>query len=120
MAEIVRKNHAVCLECGADVRDGTQFCYACGKPVLKDATPDAVVEAEDPSEAKETIDSKTEKSEKLASAAAERKKSRIGQRKPKQVVWEEPGASSTRIYALLCVLIFVLSAGVVFLTVFIK
>ena len=91
-----------------------------GKPVIVETSEDAANETEEASTALETIDSKTEKSEKLASAAAERKKSRLGQRKPKQIIWEEPGASSNRIFMLLCVLIFVLAAGVVFLTVFIK
>ena len=120
MAETVLEKNAVCVECGSEVREGTQFCYACGKPVATETSDEAVVGAEETVAATENTDSKAEKSEKLASAAAERKRSRSGQRKPKQVVWEEPGAASNRLFMLLCVLIFVLAAGVVFLTVFIK
>ena len=120
MAESVLEKNAVCVECGSEVREGTQFCYACGKPVATESSDEAVIEAEETVAATENNDSMTERSEKLASAAARRKKSRSGQRKPKRVVWEEPGESANRLFMLLCLLIFVIAVGVVFLTVFIK
>ena len=119
----------VCASCGTDVRERTQFCYACGEPlsanlnttdepdierqpISKHDEPDVSVVGEAP-----LVDSK---SERLASAAAQRKRSRSGMRKPKQVVWEEPGIASNRIFVLVCILIFVIAAAVVSLTVFIK
>ena len=115
---------AVCISCGADVREGTTFCYACGKPVTKATkVEDKVIEpAVEPLKTIEekSADTETDKSEKLANAAAKRKKSRIGQRKPKKVVWEEPGAASNRIFLLVSVLIAVIAGGLVFLMVFVK
>jgi len=115
---------AVCGSCGADVREGTTFCYACGKPVAKatvveDKINEPAVERVKTTDEK-PADPETDKSEKLANAAAERKKSRIGQRKPKRVVWEEPGATSNRVFLLVCLLIAVIAGGLVFLMVFVK
>jgi len=115
---------AVCISCGADVREGTTFCYACGKPVAKvteveDKVDEPAVESIKTTEEK-SAEPGADKSEKLANAAAERKKSRVGQRKPKKVVWEEPGAASNRIFLLVSVLIAVVAGGLVFLMVFVK
>jgi len=120
MAEVVLENE-VCMSCGADVRDGTYYCYACGKPVVTEpAGKSDVPELSETGPTKGLVKSKSDKSEKLATAAAERKKSRVGHRKPKQVVWEEPGTGSNRVFVLVSLLIFIIAGGVVFLTVFMK
>lgn len=119
---------AVCLSCGADVREGTAFCYACGKPVLTESSDANIVvgsigEAETPeieNSDEKPVAAESERSDKLAAAAAERKKSRVGQRKPKKVIWEEPGAASNRIFLLVCILISVIAAAIVFLMVFVR
>ncbi len=117
--EILEK--AVCISCGADVRDGTYYCYACGKPVVAEVGEfNALEESEVASNSGNLIASKSEKNSKLATAAAERRRSRAGQRKPKQVVWEEPGTGSNRVFVLFCFLVFILAGGVVFLTIFMK
>lgn len=120
MAEAVLEK-AVCMSCGSDVRDGTYYCYACGKAVVTE--PDEPTVLEDSNNAPiadDLVTSNARKSGKLATAAAERKRSRVGQRKPKQVVWEEPGAASNRVFILFCLLIFIFAGIVVFLTVFLK
>lgn len=116
----------VCAACGVDVREGTQFCYSCGKPVSNGLAPaaatlDEEVLVDDPvsERSPETADD-SEKADKLAVAAAERKKSRLGQRKPKKVVWEEPSPASNRIFILVSLLITVVAAALVFLMVFVK
>ncbi len=120
---------AVCVSCGVDVRDGTQFCYNCGKPVsngveptVKSVNDDSLTEEVVPESSPEEIETgeKDEKTDKLAVAAAERKRSRVGQRKPKKVVWEEPSPASNRIFVLFCVLIAVIASALVFLMVFVK
>lgn len=128
MAEAVLEK-AVCVSCGADVREGTHFCYNCGKPILNGSTATAntvseEIEVED-SDLKSALDlteksDKDEKTGKLAVAAANRKRSRVGQRKPKKVIWEEPSPTSNRIFVLVCVLIAVIAGGMVFLMVFVK
>lgn len=114
---------ALCASCGVDVREGTQFCYNCGKPVTNGIL-EKVNNLEKVDVTNESISDKnqkpSEKAEKLATAAAERKKSRIGQRKPKKVVWEEPSQLSNSLFVLFCLLIAVISAGLVFLMVFVK
>ena len=115
---------AVCVSCGADVREGTTFCYACGKLVakateVKDKGDEPVRKPVEKIE-ENPAEPESDKSEKLANAAAERKKSRLGQRKPKKILWEEPGATSNKVFMLVCVLIAVVSAGLVFLMVFVK
>ncbi len=108
----------ICKSCGADVRDGTQYCYACGKSVIAESEAEKLVRGV--SDSLPLEESSDNKGKKLATAASERKRSRGGQRKPKQIVWEEPGTGSNRIYILVCVLIFIIAGAVVFLTVFMK
>ena len=127
MAEAVIEK-AVCFSCGADVREGTAFCYACGKPVANgsgdlDIAEDTVTEpiaVEDEVAVEKPSEREIDRSEKLAAAAAERKKSRVGQRKPKKVIWEEPSATTNRVFVLICLLISVIAGALVFLMVFVK
>lgn len=111
----------VCMSCGADVRDGTYYCYACGKPVVTEPdNPESVNASDTATIVDDQIGPKEEKTAKLTTAANERKKSRAGRRKPKQVVWEEPGDSSNRIFVVFSLLIFIIAVAVVYLTVFTK
>ncbi len=117
MAEAVLETE-ICMSCGVDVRDGTYYCYACGKPVVTEPAMESdVPELSETGPTKGLVNSK---SDKLAIAAAERKRSRVGHRKPKPAVWEEPGTASNRVYVLISILIFIIAGGVVFLTVFMK
>lgn len=120
---------AICKKCGVDVRDNTAFCYNCGNPVTE-ITPDSQSalsgsEAEVDPETKSALDDLAERlsldgsaeNDKLAKAAAERKKARVSQRKSKEFVWEPTDDSSSRSVVLLSVLITAIAAGIVFLTV---
>lgn len=114
-----------CENCGVEVRENTLFCYNCGSRVADDATVsngsgsnvDAETQAAlDDLAARFKID-ETADDDKLAKAAAERRKARVSQRKPKEFVWEPVDESSSRFVMLLAILITVIAAVVVFLTV---
>src|SRR5689334_12962345 len=102
MAETV-VNTKVCTKCGAEVREGTAFCYACGGRVAPDETPDQSNGSTKPldPEAQAALDDLAQKlkaeqpvptpENKLAKAADERKKARVTQRKTRDFVWEPRG-----------------------------
>ena len=120
MAEAILEQE-VCLNCGAEVRPDTQFCYNCGKAVSPlpavhgDATAKvAEVDEKDSSLADlekalaaSRIAANDPKS-KIEAAAAERKRARIGQRKPLEVVWDRPETGLNWVYFLSVAVIFVL------------
>jgi uncharacterized Zn finger protein (UPF0148 family) len=90
----------VCSKCGAEVRDGTTFCYKCGGRVAtqeeifsKMNGPTAALE----DESKAALDDLAQKLKsepegepqaQLAKAAEERRKARVSQRKAREFVWE--------------------------------
>lgn len=100
MAEALVENEA-CVKCGAEVREGTTFCYACGgrvAPATNDMPPaDPRINAN----AREALDDLARKlndddaaiekkgqGDRIAKAAAERKKARVSQKRGRQFVWE--------------------------------
>jgi uncharacterized Zn finger protein (UPF0148 family) len=98
MAEAVAEND-VCSKCGAEVREGTAFCYACGGRVTDDRVPenketsngvDAKSQAalDDLAQKLRGDDETRVPDDKLAKAAEERKKARVTQRKSRDFVWE--------------------------------
>lgn len=120
--------NAVCAECGVDVRENTMFCYNCGSPVGEIPTQPLiasnVVEPEVDDETQAALNELAEKlkidedaDNKLAKAAAERKKARINQRRSTEYTWEPTEESSTGLIILLAILITLIAAGIVFLTV---
>lgn len=82
----------VCDICGAEVRDGSLFCYNCGGSVSKADDPEAIAIPLEPIEADQSDNgvktavvpaparSKTER--------AERRKVRASNRQPSEIVWE--------------------------------
>jgi len=125
----------VCEKCGVDVRENTVFCYNCGSPVGEDS--DELIPEEPAASNGDSsdLDAETqaalqdlaqkfkideEADNKLAKAAAERKKARVGQRKSKEFVWEPSDDSSGRLLFLGALLVAAAVAAVVFLTVFWK
>jgi hypothetical protein len=87
----------VCEGCGADVRDGSLFCYACGERIAAkadepEATPEPRGVAEPP--AKEAITPPSpplpETKPKLRSAASLRRQRRAFNRQPLEIRWERP------------------------------
>jgi hypothetical protein len=80
-----------CAKCGADIREGTAFCYACGAAVdeKREAEPTGDLEKTpqpEPNGSESTIETPAE--DKLSKAREERRKSRVSQRKPVEYTWE--------------------------------
>jgi len=120
---------AVCAECGVDVRENTMFCYNCGSPVAHFAGESVAVtngvQLDDDDETQAALRELAEKlkidngaDNKLAKAAAERKKARQHQRRSTEFTWEPAEDSSSRLIMLIAVLVAVISGGVVFVMVF--
>ena len=80
---------AVCGECGADVRDGSLFCYSCGSPVQKVAALDELVPANrEPVTSNNDIVKQPGSKPPLRSAASLRQQRRAFNRQPVEVIWE--------------------------------
>lgn len=123
----------VCEKCAADVRENTKFCYNCGS--LVDTTfepndhaaslpnvPDTnKVESQSAlADLAKKLNAEEEIDNKLAKAAAERRRSRVNQRKPKEFVWEPETDDSSRMVLLIAILIAVIAAVAVVIVVYIK
>lgn len=128
---------ATCESCGVDVRENTLFCYNCGTRVASEQTGEdftafetnGVNSGETSAAAGSDQDEELARrfkiddvpaADKLANAAAQRKKARFSQRKPREVVWESPDESSNRLFVLITLLITVMAGGIVFLAVYLK
>ena len=101
----------LCISCGADVREGTHYCYNCGKPVrapIEDNVRDADIDA-----AYETSVPTASDPNRVRAAADKRKQSRLAKLQASEYEWKAPGETLNRIYILFCLLVFVLSAAVV-------
>ncbi len=120
----------VCDKCGVDVRENTAFCYNCGASVVSSfgeiagangndaAVDDKARSALDDLAAKFKIDE--EEDGRLAKAAAERRKARVGNRKSTRYQWQPADESPDLLFILLTVAIVGLAALAVALTVFWK
>ena len=120
------KTEAACPQCGAEKRPNTLFCGARlgDGPMTIGAVPEPDGREEPDENAQAALDDLAERlkiepvdEDKLAKAAAERKKARVASRQPKRFRWEQPGDGGSRLVILLAVLIFVVAAAVVMLTV---
>jgi hypothetical protein len=99
MAETVVEK-GVCPKCGAEVREGTAFCFACGGRISPlEASPESNGSAkvldmkskaalDDLAQKLKADEAREEPENKLAKAAEERKKARVTQRKTREFVWE--------------------------------
>jgi hypothetical protein len=128
----------VCASCGAEVREGTSFCYACGKPVNGppidppedlEIVQEKEVEAEVPAaaenaelaaalskaetDAAENAPLERQNSENRIRAARERRAARNAKRKPVRVEWAEPADANGTFLMLAAAVIFVISAIIV-------
>ncbi|MBV6497475.1 MAG: hypothetical protein JFAIHJKO_02623 [Pyrinomonadaceae bacterium] len=132
MEAVVEK--PLCASCGAEVREGTRFCYACGKPVNSAAieVPSEPLAApvaapSDEIDAKAELAAAFERAEKQAAAEAgtaeerssrvraarERQASRAAKRKTVQTEWGEPADASGIGLMLVSVVIFLITAIIV-------
>jgi uncharacterized Zn finger protein (UPF0148 family) len=119
----------VCEKCGADVREGTTFCYNCGSPLVE--LEPAIEEIVQPEETKVDDNTKAalddlaerlrldeDEDKKLAKAAAERKRARISQRRSSQYTWESSDDSSGIFLLIGALVIAFLAGAAVFIAVF--
>lgn len=128
MAEVTVEKK-VCSGCGAEVREDTLFCYNCGSPIADEdraanttgrngrpsgATVEATAALGD---LEKKLEKDTAAEDKLARAARERRKARVGHRKPRKVVWQPVGNSSQGLILLLAIAVTLISFVVVLLTV---
>jgi hypothetical protein len=119
---------AVCAKCGADVREGTQFCYNCGSSLSEASSPElnggpAVMDLKSQAaldDLAEKLKAEEESGDKLAKAAAERKRSRVSQRRRNSVVWEPSGDLKGGRTLVLAIIVFFATAFVVFVTIYWK
>lgn len=127
----------VCGKCGADVRENTAFCYNCGssitpepeiehaEAIAPEPEPEAEPEPEIDERGRSALDDLAERlkqeeadSEKLAKAAAERKRARIRQRQPKEVIWEPDAGPAGLSLIVTAVVLALLAVLVVFFTIY--
>lgn len=98
MSEAVAEKD-VCEKCGAEVREGTMFCYACGGRVASDEVPKTNGSLKvDDEKSRSALDELAEKLKiedppakpqgQFAKAAEQRNKARVAQRKTRDFVWE--------------------------------
>ena len=100
MAEAVVEKEP-CVKCGAEVREGTTFCYACGGRVTPDRDEDPRTDTDINANAREALDDlarklndddaavqKNDQGDRIAKAAAERKKARVSQKRGRDFVWQ--------------------------------
>ncbi len=123
MAETITEK-STCEKCRADVREGTTFCYNCGAP-LPNVPPPQQEPGDDESIIEPVADGSVDpakegdsNADKLAKAADERKKARVGQRKGKEYAWEP--VDDSRLVILATLLIALIALVVVSLMVFWK
>lgn len=124
---------AVCEKCGADVRENTLFCYNCGfhfadaarqangaeQSAMSAAMTDETKSALDDLAAKFKFD-EPETTDPFALAAAERRRARVAPKRQKEEVWEENEGRSGGAFFFISLMIFLMVAGVVFITVYWK
>lgn len=125
----VKLKIATCESCGADIREDTLFCYSCGRKYADAANvSNGSEQVEISDEAKTALDDLAEKfklgdaesQDKMALAAAERKKARVTPRKAKEMVWETDESISGTGFFVASLFISILVVAVVFLTVYWK
>lgn len=123
-----------CAKCDVEIRENTTFCYNCGSPIVAEIvgwlsnSKEPVgngVSATVEDETKAALDDLAkrfrvdeEDDDKLATAAAERRKARIRSRKSIQYVWEPVDDDSGRFFLLLAIGVAVIAAGITYFTVY--
>ena len=121
MVEAVAEKQ-VCEECGVDVRENTAFCYNCGAGVGEGLASNGAV-AEKSDETKAALDDLAERfkideeeDDRLAKAAAERRKARVSNRKSIKYEWQPTDDSPNLLFIALTIVIAVVAALAVVLT----
>ena len=133
MSETAVLEENVCAECGAEVREGTEYCFNCGAPlktqetvVLQPIEDDVaqVVETPATAEAESTEDAADDAGAIKTAAAIDVKKSKEAKPRPARqrrvrtepkLVWVEPEARQNNVYIIISVALFLIAALIVFL-----
>jgi hypothetical protein len=110
-------NERTCAACGVGVRPESQYCYNCGEEI--DAAPDSERPIERPDLAADaekpilmpTFASKEKSNEPLEPASALRRRTRIMELKPREIVWEPAGGPN--VVLIISTLVLVIFAAVV-------
>src|SRR5688572_1294740 len=117
---------AVCDICGAEVRDGSVFCYNCGGSLAKDFQPPAeskpietpprtaAVETNGHSSEDAVYDPARRKAEK-----SDRRKVRAANRQPVEIVWE-PRTGISLPFFIVSLVLFLLSIGIVIAAIYVR
>ena len=120
---VPKREKEVCVNCGADVRPDTQYCYSCGRSVTKIENAkevpvrtepiqnESLAELEKALAASRTAEVTKERS---MSASVERKRARSVNRKPLEIVWEPAGPNI--VYFIAVALLFILAVIIVVVT----
>lgn len=123
-----------CAKCDVEIRENTSFCYNCGSPIVAEIVGSISIPTEPTGngvspavevETKAALNDLAERfrvdeedDDKLATAAAERRKARIRSRKSIQYVWEPIDEDSGRFFLHLAIAVAAIVAGITYFTVF--
>ena len=107
-----------CEKCGADVREGTSFCYNCGAPVVEAALAPPPEPTVEPNDAQLEAQDDEAKPDLVEKATRERKKARGVKPKSVDYMWEPVAVDHRALVA--AVTITVVVTGIVIIMVFWK
>ncbi len=116
---------AVCDICGAEVRDGSAFCYNCGGSLTKAAEPETIPPPADPIVARAESPSNgsaTKVDEAPANRKADRsdrRKVRASNREPVEIVWE-PREGVSWAFVIASILFVIIALAVVIAAVYVR
>ena len=103
----------VCAKCGAEIREGSLYCYGCGSPVAEVSSPSEEHAVEDPIEVQERdLTAELEEANTAAAESTSAPAALARRRRPRpepktvEVVWAEPEGNS---------LVFILGSGILIL-----
>lgn len=120
MVEAVAEKQ-VCEKCGVDVRENTAFCYNCGANIAESVSNGAATETGDETKAAlndlaERFKIDEEEDDRLAKAAAERRKARVSNRKSLKYEWQPTDDSPDFLFVVLTIVIVLIAGLAVLLT----
>ncbi len=115
---------AVCDICGAEVRDGSLFCYNCGGSLAKTEEPDPIPPPSEPIIAAEPLSNGSvtkieDATAKRGTERPDRRRVRASNREPAEIVWEpREGVSWT--FVIVSVVFVILALAIVIAAVYVR
>jgi hypothetical protein len=112
---------AVCDICGAEVRDGSVFCYNCGGTLTKAQEPDPIPPPAEPILAvtEPVSNGSATKTEEGPIKRSDRRKVRASNREPAEIVWE-PRQGISWTFVIASVLFVIIALAVVIAAVYVR